>query len=68
MAKYRYTGKDNPFVNHGDIVEGVITTWSVKKPVSSERGKIEVLYLERVGFNDEDIPIYADNLELVSLL
>ena len=44
MAKYKYIGEDKFFIKNGQIVEGNITTWSVKKPNSSERENVELLY------------------------
>lgn len=65
MNKYKYTGEDNPFIRNGEIVEGNITNWSVKKVGSNDRVNVRVLYLKNAGFKGEDIPISENNLVLV---
>ena len=62
MAKYKYIGEDTFFVKNGEIIEGEITTWSVKKVNSSERENIELLYVKNAGFRGEDMPINKKNL------
>lgn len=62
MAKYKYIGEDKFFIKNGQIVEGNITTWSVKKPNSSERENVELLYVANAGFRGEYTPINKNNL------
>jgi len=62
MKKYKYTGEDKFFIKDGQIVEGNITTWSVKKPNSNERENVELLYIKNAGFKGEDMPINKKNL------
>lgn len=62
MAKYKYIGEDKFFIKNAQIVEGNITTWSVKKPNSNEREKVELLYVTNAGFRGEDMPINKKNL------
>ena len=50
------------FIKNGQIVEGNITTWSVKKPNSNERENVELLYVANAGFRCEDMPINKKNL------
>lgn len=62
MAKYKYIGEDKFFVKNGEIIEGEITTWSVKKVNSSERENVELLYVKNAGFKGEDMSINKKNL------
>ena len=62
MAKYKYIGEDKFFVKNGEILEGEITTWSVKKANSTERESVELLYVKNAGFRGEDMPINKNNL------
>ena len=66
MNKYKYIGEDKFFVKNGQIVEGCITTWSIKKPNSNERDTVELLYIEFAGFSGEDMPINKKDLSEVS--
>lgn len=66
MPKFKYTGDDKFFIKNGDIVEGNLTTWSVKRPNSNERDEVKLLYIEGAGFRGETMPISSRNLiELV---
>jgi hypothetical protein len=62
MPKYRYTGEDKFFIKKGTIVEGDLVTWSVKRPNSSERDEVKLLYIEGAGFRGETMPISSRNL------
>jgi hypothetical protein len=62
MTKYKYIGDDKFFIKNGQIVEGHITIWSVKKPDSNERVNVELLYIPNAGFRGEDMPINKKNL------
>ncbi len=62
MKKYKYIGEDKFFVKNGQIIEGNITTWSIKKPSVNEREIVEVLYMQNVGFNGKDMPINKKDL------
>jgi hypothetical protein len=62
MTKYKYIGEDKFFIKNGQIIEGHITTWSVKKPNSNDRENVELLYIPKAGFKGEDMPINRKNL------
>ncbi len=62
MKKYKYIGEDKFFVKNGQIIEGNITTWSIKKPSVNEREIVEVLYMQNVGFDGKDMPINKKDL------
>ncbi len=62
MKKYKYIGDDKFFVKNGQIIEGNITTWSIKKPSVNEREIVEVLYMQNVGFDGKDMPINKKDL------
>jgi hypothetical protein len=62
MKRYKYIGEDKFFVKNGQIIEGNITTWSIKKPSSNEREIVEVLYMQNVGFDGKDMPINKEHL------
>ena len=62
MTKFKYIGEDKFFIKNGQIVEGNITTWSVKKPNSNVRENVELLYIPNAGFRGEDMPISKKNL------
>ena len=62
MKKYKYIGEDKFFVKNGQIIEGNITTWSIKKPSVNQREIVEVLYMQNVGFDGKDMPINKKDL------
>jgi hypothetical protein len=62
MKKYKYIGEDKFFVKSGQIIEGHLTTWSIKKPSVNEREIVEVLYMQNVGFDGKDMPINKKDL------
>jgi hypothetical protein len=62
MPKYEYTGEDKFFIKNGTIVEGDLTTWSIKKSNSSKRDEVKLLYIDGAGFKGESLPINSRNL------
>lgn len=60
IEKYKYIGEDKFFINNGDIIEGYLTTWSVR--TYNGRRIVNILYVKNAGFNGEDMPINSINL------
>lgn len=60
IGKFKYIGKDYWFIKNGDIIEANPTTWSVKKPNTSDRTEFKCIYFQGVGFKGESISVNLD--------
>jgi pantothenate kinase len=65
MGRYRYTGEDTFFVKNGEILEGHLTTWSVKAWNGKEwaRENQRVFYVKNAGYDGKDMGINECYLE-----